>query len=371
MSTPVRAARHTIVDAPVPRTLADDDAWAVLAVASLERLAGRARWGHEDLVYTARESLVSLREDGYVRHLQVVAVDPDHPRQVLGAALLRLPQAGNTHLAEFDVLVRPDRAGTGVDDALLAAAEVRAVAAGRRVVILSSEQRGEPAADEPGVLVAPTGCGRIRRADPGVALAERSGYALEQAERYSVLGLPVPPERLASLLTAAAAAAGPDYRTLTWADRCPPQWVDELARLQTRMGTDAPSAGLELEEDPWDAARVRAVERSIGRSGRGQLVTAAEHVPTRTLAAFTSLEYPLDSPGIVFQEDTLVAREHRGRRLGMLVKATNLDRLAATRPQARRVHTWNAEENSYMLAINVALGFAGAGVYAMWQKRLA
>jgi GNAT superfamily N-acetyltransferase len=36
---------------------------------------------------------------------------------------------------------------------------------------------------------------------------------------------------------------------------------------------------------------------------------------------------------------------------------------------ARRIHTWNAEENAHMLAINVALGFRAVGVTGMWQKQ--
>ena len=71
------------------------------------------------------------------------------------------------------------------------------------------------------------------------------------------------------------------------------------------------------------------------------------------------------------QDDTLVLSEHRGRRLGMLVKAANLQRLAVEQPAARRVGTWNAEENSHMLAINVALGFRPAGGSGEWQARLA
>src|SRR5665648_590752 len=45
-------------------------------------------------------------------------------------------------------------------------------------------------------------------------------------------------------------------------------------------------------------------------------------------------------------------------------------RLREPRPGAERIHTWNDEENAYMLSINVALGFAPTGVIGMWQKRL-
>jgi hypothetical protein len=155
---------------------------------------------------------------------------------------------------------------------------------------------------------------------------------------------------------------------ITWQGRCPDEWVDQYAVLETRMSTDAPTGGLEIEEDPWDAARIRAAEATSAQSNHGSVVSAAVHVPTGTLAGFTELEFPLDAPEVVFQEDTLVLREHRGHRLGQLVKAVNLQRLAELRPQARRVHTWNAQENSYMLRINVALGFRPTGVCGAWTK---
>ncbi|HEY8718180.1 N-acetyltransferase [Pengzhenrongella sp.] len=370
MRTEVGTTAWRILPVPVPSSLDDDDAWALHAVAALERATQEAAWGHHDLAYPAQANLVKLQDARYTRRVQLVAVPADRPRDVLGAAIMRLFQRSNTHLVEVDVLVRPDQVGRGVDDALLDAALDHARADGRRVAILSSEHTREPAPDDPGVLVAPTGSGRIQRTDPGATLAERFGFTLEQADRYSVLELPVAPERLAELRSSAAAVAGAEYRTVTWVDRCPEEWVEEFARLETRMTTDAPSAGLEIDEDPWDAARVRASEASIAQAGRDSLVTAVVHEPSHTLAGFTMVELPRATPEVVYQENTLVVREHRGKRLGMLVKAVNLEQLAARFPGARRVHTWNAEENSFMLNINVALGFRPVGVYAMWQKHL-
>ena len=59
--------------------------------------------------------------------------------------------------------------------------------------------------------------------------------------------------------------------------------------------------------------------------------------------------------------DTLVAKAHRGHRLGMLVKVLNLRRLQKDHPEVELVVTFNAVENDHMLAINVALGFRAAG----------
>ncbi len=357
-----------VQEVPVPASLADDDAWALLAEAELERVVQRAAWGHDDLAYPAADTLEAMREQRYTARTHLMVTHPERPREVIGVAFLRAPLAGNTHLVDAEVLVHPEHRGRGIGTALLAEVESRTRAMGRRLLILNSDHGPEPAADDPAAMTPPTGSGRIARTDPFSRFATAHGFALEQTERYSVLPLPVDPAALVALRAQAQAAAGPDYRVVTWRDRSPDEWVDQLAVLETRMSTDAPSGGVEIEEDPWDAARVRAAEAVSAAAGRGSLVAAALHVPSGTLAGFTELEFPLDSPEVVFQEDTLVLREHRGHRLGQLVKAANLQRLAEVRPGARRVHTWNAEENSYMLRINVALGFRPAGVGAIWAK---
>ncbi|WP_461164784.1 hypothetical protein [Arthrobacter sp. R4-81] len=73
---------------------------------------------------------------------------------------------------------------------------------------------------------------------------------------------------------------------------------------------------------------------------------------------------------VVLQEDTLVASDRRGHRLGMLVKIANIRRAQEAWPAARSVLTWNASENRHMLAINTSLGFKPSGFEGEWQKRL-
>ncbi len=62
-------------------------------------------------------------------------------------------------------------------------------------------------------------------------------------------------------------------------------------------------------------------------------------------------------PHIVFQWGTLVLPEHRGHRLGMAVKAANLEELARLAPERRSVQTMNDEQNPWMVQINKDLGF--------------
>ena len=95
-----------------------------------------------------------------------------------------------------------------------------------------------------------------------------------------------------------------------------------------------------------------------------------EHVLSGELAAFTEAEWPLATPELAFQHDTLVAEPHRGRRLGLLVKTSQLLELGRLRPQLRRLHTWNAVENRHMLAINEAVGFTVTGHSGEWQRAL-
>ncbi|WNB85750.1 GNAT family N-acetyltransferase [Cellulomonas sp. ATA003] len=358
--------RWTVQPVPVPSSLDDDDAWALHGEAALEATVHRATWGHADLAFPAPAVLAHLRARDSVERTHLVVTHPDRPRDVVGAAHLVAPQRGNTHLVEGELLVHPDHRRQGIGTALLEAAERHTRAVGRRLLIIGSDHGTEPAADDPDAITPPSGSGRISRRDPFARFAERHGLRLDQSDRYSVLPLPVDTGHLERLRAEAEVVAGPDYRLITWQDRCPDEWVDQFAVLETRMTTDSPMGALEIEEDPWDADRVREAEATSAASGLASLGTAAVHVATGTLAGFTELEYPIEQPEVVFQEDTLVLREHRGHRLGQLVKAVNLQRLAEVRPGARRVHTWNAEENSYMLRINVALGFRPVGVCGSW-----
>lgn len=375
-----------IVEAPVPDSLDSPEAWALRGAVAAERAAEFAIFGYPDLSDTLRESWVWARNTDYARRVRLVAVVADAPGEpgsasgaVVGSAFLTFPNEDNDHLVEAVVRVHPAWTGRGVGTALAEALEVRARAEDRRLVVAWTDHPAEPpeptdAAGESAVIRPPTGSGRLPR-DSSARFAVAHGYALEQAERHSILDLPADGGLLARLADGARSGAGPDYGLVTWSDEAPEHWLDAYAVLQTRMSTDVPMAGLEIEEDVWDAERIRDFERTQLACGRHTLVAAAEHRPTGTLAAYTVLvvrpgEEPGEAPA-VFQDATLVLREHRGHRLGMLVKVANVRALTQAFGAARRIHTWNAEENAHMLAINVAMGFRPAGISGTWQKHLA
>ena len=98
------------------------------------------------------------------------------------------------------------------------------------------------------------------------------------------------------------------------------------------------------------------------------LTVAVEHVPTGALAGFSELSVPAPGGRSVEQHDTLVLSEHRGKRLGMLLKAANLIRLQKVAPGHPSVITFNAEENRHMLDVNEAVGFVAIGYEGAWKK---
>lgn len=372
-----------VLRAPVPDSLDAPEAWAVHGTERVGEAIDREIHGHADLGLDAATVLVTMTaQQEYKRNVRLVAVAGDPGASsaggpgpalvagdVVGRGLVGLPQKGNTHLAIVYVGVDPAHRGQGVGAALWDECLRIARDAGRTVLLSDSAHAPEPPPG-PGALDSPTGSGRVPLDDPGTRFALSRGFALEQVMRQSTITLPPRAEVVDPLRTAALAAAGDDYRVHLWQDTVPEEWIDDFAVLETRMSTDAPSGGLDLEEDPWDADRVRVASQSFADRGQGYLVAVAEHVPSGQLVAFSMVSYPHDRPEVVIQEDTLVLREHRGHRLGTLVKVAVLDELARVRPSSRRIHTWNAQENRHMLAINEALGFEVASVTAEWQLRL-
>jgi len=125
---------------------------------------------------------------------------------------------------------------------------------------------------------------------------------------------------------------------------------------------------LQTEEEQWDADRVREQLSVIRAQGRRWVETVAVERATGRMVAFTDLAVAVHTPDLAYQWDTLVLKEHRGRRLGQLVKAANLRALLRELPDVRRVGTWNAEVNAPMLAVNRAMGFVTVGRITEWQK---
>ena len=286
--------------------------------------------------------------------------------RIVGRALLEWQLEDETRASWVKVEVHPDHAtGDEIADALMAAAETAAREQGfTRMLTYAVSPPG------PGErLVPPTGAGSVPADNPEVRFLLRHGWRLEQVTRASRFPLPVDVPALERLRDEAAAAAG-GYRVHTWQGPSPERFLADLAALYTRMSTDAPSAGLEEPEDVWTAERVAEEDARFLDSPSRIFHAVAEHIASGRLAGYTQLSAPRDLARPANQDDTLVLREHRGHRLGMLLKAENLLALQREAPGNPSVLTWNAEENRPMLDVNEAVGFVPFGYEGAWRKDL-
>ncbi|WP_217183754.1 GNAT family N-acetyltransferase [Streptomyces sp. AC495_CC817] len=353
----------TITPLVVPATLDDADAAEFRAFAALSRRICDEAVGLPDLSPSAVELLPDWLDGtdtvqvGFVARLD---------GEIAGMVTIAYAQEDGAQTAEIDLLVPEEHWGRGIEEALLAHAEADAVARGRSILQTWTLHRPEEAER---MLVPRTGWGRV----PATALSglfTTAGYELEQVERNSELDLRGDDEPLREALRRAEAVAGADYRVRSWTLPTPPELRDGFAAILARLSTDAPSGDMDFVAEQWDAERVVRREERITEGGQLMSVVAVEHVPTGDLVAYNELVIAAERTGVTHQFGTLVARDHRGHRLGTIVKCANLLRWRELVPSSATVSTFNAEENRPMLDINEAIGFVPVSYAGAWQKRV-
>jgi GNAT superfamily N-acetyltransferase len=178
----------------------------------------------------------------------------------------------------------------------------------------------------------------------------------------------VPGDGIAQLLAAADAMAG-DYELVRFDGRTPDDLMDDVARMSDSIN-DAPLDDLEIEDEVYSPERIRAYETAQLESGFRFHRVVARHRRTGELAGHTVVTVDTERPEIGDQHDTTVAREHRGHRLGVLLKADMVRWLAEDEPQLATIDTWNAESNDHMIGVNDLLGYRIMGRQLEFQRRI-
>ncbi|HEY9473502.1 MAG TPA: GNAT family N-acetyltransferase [Mycobacteriales bacterium] len=265
--------------------------------------------------------------------------------QLLGGVVLTRHGHENAHLAHMDLRVHPDTRRRGVGRALFDT--VGQALVGQDVTMLSSFSA---------------------TAGPGAAFAAALDMTRGHDGLRNVLNtVDLDPAEVARL------AGGAESRTagfslVRWTDHCPDDLIDAYAVAKAGMN-DAPVGHIDTRPVTLTAERIRRSEETLARWGDRSHVLAVRENATGVLAGITEVHVHPDTP-LAEQGDTTVLAPYRGRGFGLWLKASMLTWLARTQPHVTRHQTFNAADNTHMIAVNRRLGYRIADVWCEWTRRL-
>jgi len=297
--------------------------------------------GEWDRPYSALELRVEILDPGgYEDSAHFLARDSDGT--VVGVGSAYLPMRDNLTLAYVAVHVVPERRRQGHGSAILEPLAEVARERGRTTLMAEVKWEGD------------------QGDSANVAFAESRGFALDLLEAHRVLVLP-------AALPLAPTRDG--YTLQTWRGPCPQEWIDQYANLLMLIVQEAPMGEFPLENEFYDAERVRSEEALILKQRRTMQVVVALS-PGGDLAGHTQLMFPESDPRDAYQWDTLVLKEHRGHGLGLSLKVAAMEASKDLIEGRVYIHTHNAASNGPMIAVNEAMGFRQVGWLGEYVREL-
>jgi GNAT superfamily N-acetyltransferase len=331
------------VDVEIIKLSPDDEAGCIDAVAV--QSAAYKQDCAEMLVSTPRGFANMLRY-GWDLDPEQAFLARDEDGLAIGLLTVSLPTYDNTNHVWFDLVVHPDHRDGVVEAALIEYVEQLGRDAGRTII----------------------GCGSLDLPE-AIAQAQQHGYeqkAIEVNRRQELTGLDW---SIVQSLYDGAVAASTAYELVTLTGALPDDMLDGMIAVTASIN-DAPTDDLDIEDDVYSRERLRAYEEAQAKSDHTIHRVIAREKATGALAGHTVVAVERERPHIGHQHDTAVARDHRGHRLGALLKCAMLLQLRDSEPALTQVDTWNAESNDHMIGINEQLNYTIVARFLIHQKAM-
>ncbi|MBW8173914.1 hypothetical protein K0651_12730 [Ornithinimicrobium sp. Arc0846-15] len=346
-----------IVAVPEPDDGPSED---MQAVADLQHRVHLEESGHDDWGLDAQRLTNDYRSQQFTNKVQILARDGGQP---VGTVVAWWDKSADPPTAFFNIAVPEEHFSTDLINELWAETRSASADSGARSVQCWIPRPWPNNPQEAAWLTPAVGTGAVPRDDWSEWLLG-AGFTLEQASAAQLLQVEEGLQRCHQL----SYSKTPGYATKTWRGPTPEDLVDAMVAIHNRMPHEAPNAGFDDRNFQETAERLRVRESRTAERGEVAVTTVVLHEASGEVVGFTVLQVMPTGMAAV-QDDTLVLRRHRGHRLGRALKVTNLREMAEHHPDVERVHTWNAAENTHMIAINAAIGFRENGVEAGWQWR--
>jgi hypothetical protein len=138
--------------------------------------------------------------------------------------------------------------------------------------------------------------------------------------------------------------------------------------LKGLVDVDSPTGDVDWEPSPLSPEHYADELRRAVAAGR-HTVEAVALDGAGEVVAYSEIEVPSRPERPLSQEGTFVRADHRGHRLGMAVKVANLRALLDLGVTNPSVRTENDDANTYMVAVNDALGFVPVESELIFVKR--
>lgn len=261
---------------------------------------------------------------------------------IVGHASATYPEHENRHLTLLMVTVAPERRRHGIGTALL------------RAVVPQLDVDGRPTVVGNG----------IKADSAGDVWARKWGFVPTQGyERQLLTVSDVDPHLWQRPV--------PDgFRLERWLGAVPEALLEQYARGRTAI-VDAPHGETTVAFQDWTPERVRTYEADLRTQHFHNRVVVAVHEASGRVAALTELGHRAGHSSRVFQLETAVAADFRGRGLGLAVKGAMLRWLTADQPEVAQIFTQTATDNVHMSRINHALGYVTTAVTVVMEVGIA